>query len=582
MDDFDTDVLIVGSGPTGSTAALALATYGIKTHVVTRYNWLADSPRAHITNQRAMEVLRDLGIENEVELYATSWDQMGDTVFATSLAGDEVARLRAWGTGEARLADYLAASPCPPRDIIQPSLESILVKNAAARGASFAFNTSYTSHRQDADGVTVSLLERLTGRRFSMRARYLVGADGANSAIVDELDLPIEGEMARAATAYVLFHADLSEYVEHRPSVLYWIMTSAADFGEIGMGLLRAVQPWHTWIAGWGFDPENGEPDLGEETVLRRIRALVGDPELEVSIEKVSTWHINQAWATEYSSGRVFCGGDAVHRHPPSNGLGSNTSIQDAFNLAWKLAYVVDGHADVSLLDSYTAERAPVGQEIVARANKSRIDYAPLNECVRRSGEGDPLAAGLARLDDPGVEGVTARAALGEALALKQFEFNAHGVELNQRYASSAVVSEPDGEVEQWHRDRELYSQATTRPGAKIPHVWLVDERGRRTSTLDVTGKGRFSLVTGIGGTSWVTAVESLRLPFLRVVVVGDRSSRDPYFLWHNAREVEEAGALLIRPDGYVAWRHAEAVVDDEVASELLLDALTRVLGKKF
>ena len=360
--EFDADVLVVGTGPAGGAAALALATYGIRVHVVSKWNWLANSPRAHITNQRAAEVLRDLGVEDEARTYATPWGSMGDTLFTTSLAGEEIARLRTWGTGEERVGDYLSASPCAPMDVPQPYLEPILVNNAAARGASFSFNTEYLDHEQDDEGVTAHLQDRISGRRYSMRARYLLGADGARSLIVDQLGLQLEGQLARAATAYVLFHADLTRYAEHRPSILYWLMTPSAAYGEIGMGLLRAIRPWHTWIAGWGIDMNAGEPDLSVATVLAKVRSLVGDPELEIEIENTSIWYVNQAYATHYSSGRVFCGGDAVHRHPPSSGLGSNTSIQDAFNLAWKLAYVIQGYADDALLDSYSLERVPVGR----------------------------------------------------------------------------------------------------------------------------------------------------------------------------------------------------------------------------
>ena len=174
--------------------------------------------------------------------------------------------------------------------------------------------------------------------------------------------LPFEGELARAGTAYIMFNADLSRYVAHRPSILHWIFNSKAGFGEIGMGLLRAIRPWNEWIAGWGFDMAQGEPDLSDDVVLDQIRTLVGDPDLQVELVRTSLWYVNQQHATNYQVGRVFCGGDAVHRHPPSSGLGSNTSMQDAFNLAWKVAFVVKGHAGPGLLDSYTAERAPVGR----------------------------------------------------------------------------------------------------------------------------------------------------------------------------------------------------------------------------
>ena len=578
-ENYDADVLVVGTGPMGATAALALATYGVRVQVISKWSWLSTTPRAHITNQRAVEVLRDLGIEKEVTLYATPWDKMGDTLFTTSLAGPEIARLRTWGTGDERYGDYLAGSPCPMLDVPQTYMEPVLVTNAASRGAIVSFNTEYLSHVQDDEGVTATLKNRLTGTTYTQRFRYLVGADGAKSQIADEIGLPIEGELARAGTVYVQFKADLSTYVAHRPSILYWIMNPTASFGEIGMGLLRAVRPWHQWIGGWGFDMSKGDPDTSPETALRNIRALVGDPTLEIEIESISPWYVNRAQATTYSKGRVFCGGDAVHRHPPSSGLGSNTSIQDAYNLAWKLAFVIKGYADPDLLDSYSLERAPVGAQVVARANQSRVDYGPLNAAFAAPGADDLLAAGLAKINAPTAEGAKVRAELLEALDLKNYEFNAQGTESNQRYESGAVIEDPEEAPEVWRRDKALYLQQTSRPGAKIPHTWLVDGDGHRVSTLDVTCGGQLSIVTGLSGQAWVTAAEELGLPFLRTVVVGGEVVKDPYGNWAHIREIEEGGVLLIRPDGYVAWRHRAAVYKPEDARRLLNGALTRLLG---
>lgn len=577
--DFDTDVLIVGTGPMGATTALALATYGVRCHMVSRWNWLANTPRAHITNQRTMEVFRDLDIEEDVTRRATPWEKMGDALVATSLAGEELLRMRSWGTGDHRHGDYVKGSPCPMVDLTQPRMEPILLTNAAERGATFSMNTEYLSHQQDEDGVTVHLQDHLSGRKYAVRAKYLVGADGARSAIVDELGLTIEGQMARAGTAYVIFNADLARYVEHRPSVLHWIVTQDASFGEIGLGLLRAVTPWKQWIAGWGFDISKGEPDLSDETILRQIRILVGDPDLEIELVKKSIWYVNQAYATSYSKGRVFCGGDATHRHPPSSGLGLNTCVQDGFNLAWKLAYVLRGHAKEKLLASYNDERAPVGKQIVMRANQSRLDYAPLKAVFRVEGASNPVAAGIARFKDAGPEGVKARLAAQEALALKDREFNAQGVELNQRYESTAVVPDPSVGPEEWLADKELYLQPTTRPGAKLPHAWLIDRKGNRISTLDAVGKGKFTLITGQSGAAWVDAADDLKLEFMRVVVTGSSDYQDPYCDWQRIRETSEAGALLVRPDGYVAWRETADVFDKAKAKASLQSALSAVLG---
>lgn len=571
---FDADVLVVGTGPMGATAALALATYGVYVIAVNQRRWLADSPRAHVTNLRSMEVLRDLGVEDDVVARGTPWELMGDTTFTTSLAGAEIARIASFGLGDRRYGEYRAASPCRMADVPQPLLEPVLVGAAASRGAVLRFGTRYLSSVQDADGVDVELCDELTGQVSTVRVRYLIGADGGRAKVLADAGLTVEGEMRRGGTVYAQFEGDLSAHMAHRASVLTWIVDSDVAVGEIGLGLLRAVRPWDRWIAGWGFDPAAGDPDLSFETAHERIRSYVGDPDFAPRITAVNPWYVNEAWAPVYSSGRVFCGGDAVHRHPPSNGLGSNTSIQDAFNLAWKLAYVLRGDAHESLLATYTAERAPVGEQVVRRANQSRREYAGLHRALAAEVSGGP--AGAEKLTAPTVEGARARASLCDFLDLKENEYNALGVELNQRYESDGVVGDLEG-PESFERDREVYAQHSTRPGAKLPHAWLVDGDGRRRSTLDLVGGGCFTVLTGPTGSAWVEAVAELGLPFLRAVVVGGRDAQDLYLDWARIREIAEDGALLVRPDGYIAWR---AISATPAAVEQLRAAINEVLGR--
>lgn len=583
-DEFDTDVFIVGTGPTGATTALALATYGVRTTMISQFSWLANTPRAHITNLRAVEVLRDLGVEDEAKKYAVPWELMGDTLFTTSLAGPEVARMQTWGTGDQVSGEYRKHSPCTMLDIPQTKMEPVLVKNAAERGARVLFSTTYLGHAQDADGVTVRLLNRSSGQEYSLRAKFLVGADGANSQVAKEIGLDFVGHTGRQGTVYARFTADLSKYVAHRPAILHWIMNPAASFGEIGMGTIRAVRPWDQWIAGWGFDPKGSKPDLSDDHVLQQIRTLVGDPNLEVELDGTSVWYVNQQYATSMSKGRVFCGGDATHRHPPSSGLGSNTCVQDAFNLAWKLAYAVKGWAGIEMLESYSEERTPVGKQIVARANQSRKDYAAVRACFPTEADDgtQSIELGLSRLYAPNEEGEKLREQLSDALRLKDEEFNALGMEADHRYRSSAIIPDPlapeDDAEPAFQGESILQGRPSTRPGSKIPHAWLVGPDGKRVSTLDVVGKGRFTLITGASGAAWEEAVAELDLPFLDILRIDVGDIRDPYRYWARIREIDEAGVLLVRPDGAIAWRHADAVRDGETANRQLRFAMSNTL----
>jgi 2,4-dichlorophenol 6-monooxygenase len=258
--------------------------------------------------------------------------------------------------------------------------------------------------------------------------------------------------------------------------------------------------------------------------------------------------------------------GDACHRHPPNNGLGANTSIQDAYNLAWKLALVLRGRADERLLRTYDEERAPVGRQVVERANQSIAEFGAIFEAL---GLTDPTDAalmrrGMAELTVDSAQGRRQRELLRRALELKDYEFNAHGVELNQRYRSAAVV--PDGTEEPpYTRDAQLHHAPTTWPGARLPHCW-VEHRGRRVSTLDLAGGGRFALLTGIGGEPWRAAAHTvgreLDLDIAAYVVGPGREVLDLFGDWAELREVDEGGCVLVRPDTHVAWRSHDLVGD--------------------
>jgi 2,4-dichlorophenol 6-monooxygenase len=587
--DLVTDVLVIGSGPAGGAAALALATLGVEHLVITKYRWTANTPRAHITNQRTVEIFRDLGIEDDVLAHGTPHALMGETVFCTSLAGDEIGRVRAWFTHPAREADYAQASPSPNCDVPQTLLEPIIIGHAASRGSRIRFDTEYTGLTQDDEGVTVQVRDRVTGVEFAIRARYVIGADGGRSQVAADIGLPFEGRMDLAGSMNIVLHADLSAYVEHRPSVLYWVLQPGADVGGIGLGLVRMVRPWNEWLIVWGYDIDSPPPEVDDEMATRIVHELVGDDTIPVTIRSTSLWGNNKMYATRYRAGRVFCAGDAVHRHPPSNGLGSNTSIQDTYNLAWKLAYVLRGSAGEGLLDSYDAERAPVGRQIVLRANKSIEEFGPIFDALGLSDTGDTggtigtsgpelMRARIAERTENTPEAARKRDALRAALELKDYEFNAHGVELGQRYTSSAVVG--DGTPEPGYtRDPELYYHPTTWPGARLPHVWLGRD-GRRVSTHDLAGKGRFALFTGIAGEAWAeaagTVAATLGIEIAAHVIGPGREFIDLYEDWARAREVDEAGAVLVRPDGHVGWR-SSGLGADPVAE--LGRALTAILA---
>jgi 2,4-dichlorophenol 6-monooxygenase len=583
MADITTDVMIIGTGPAGSATAALLSSYGIDNFIINRYRWLANTPRAHITNQRCMEVLRDLGrdVENEAYMFATEQDLMGENVFCVSLAGEELGRMKSWGKHPLSRAEHHLSSPCYMNDLPQTFMEPILFKTACSRGAQARMSCEYLSHVQDKDGVTVTCLDRLTDKQFTVRAKYLVGADGGNSQVAEHAGLPFDGKMGVGGSMNILFRADLSRYVAHRPSVLYWVMQPGADVGGIGMGLVRMVRPWNEWLIVWGYDINQPAPVVDKEMATTVARQLVGDPTLEIDLISANTWTVNNMYAANMQNGRVFIMGDAAHRHPPSNGLGSNTSIQDSFNLAWKLAAVVKGQASARLLDSYTQERAPVAKQIVTRANKSIGEFGPIFEALGMDGgvDHDKIQRNMDARCDTGEKAEKQREALRKAIEFKKYEFDCHGVEMNQRYVSNAVIADgtkaPGDGI-----DMELHYVPTTHPGARLPHVWVFDTAGKQHSTLDLTGHGAFTLLTGIGGEAWVAAAQKLAkdrgLNLITQVIGPRRDYEDHTGDWARAREVSDGGCILVRPDHHVAWR---AMTTSVTAEKDLASALKTLLG---
>ncbi len=583
MADVTTDVMIIGTGPAGSATAALLSSYGVENMIINRYRWLANTPRAHITNQRTMEVLRDLGENVEAEVYqqATEQDLMGENVFCESLAGEELGRMKSWGKHPLSRAEHQMSSPCFMNDLPQTFMEPILFKTACSRGSQSRMSSEYLSHVQDKDGVTVTVNDRLLKKTFTVRAKYLVGADGGNSLVAEHAGIPLEGKMGVGGSMNILFRADLSKYVAHRPSVLYWVMQPGADVGGIGMGLVRMIRPWNEWLIVWGYDINQPTPIVDAEMATSVARQLVGDPKLEIELISANTWTVNNMYATHMQRDRVFIMGDAAHRHPPSNGLGSNTSIQDAFNLAWKLSAVLKGQATPKLLESYSEERAPIAKQIVTRANQSIGEFGPIFQALGMDGGVDhaKIKRNMDGRADATPRAEKQREALRNAIAFKNYEFDCHGVEMNQRYSSGAIASEKTKPSSNGI-DMELHYVPTTRPGARIPHVWVFGKDGRQRSTLDTTGKGQFTILTGIGGEAWTDAAKAVERKFglvIKVQIIGPRRDfEDHTGDWARAREISDGGCLLVRPDHHVAWRAMKA---SPSAENDLGAALKHILG---
>lgn len=293
---------------------------------------------------------------------------MTHSSFLDKLTGQEYGRLWAWGNKPKRKGDYEIASPCAMSDLPQSHLEPILVEEAQKLGPEFRFYTEFVKVQQDEAGVSTILRDRSTMQTYSVRSQYLIGGDGARSSVIAALGIPISGRQINTAFN-VHIRADLAKYIAHRPGSLNWVPNpEAPDWSAVGN--FRMVRPWYEWVVSMHPATKDGDRFAPtEEDIIKRLHQMIGDS--TVPIEVLSTFErtINDQVADYWQKDRILCIRDAVHRHPPINGLGSNTCLSDAFNVAWKLAYVLKGVARPALLETLTIERKPVGDAIVRRAN---------------------------------------------------------------------------------------------------------------------------------------------------------------------------------------------------------------------
>jgi 2,4-dichlorophenol 6-monooxygenase len=572
-------VLIVGAGPAGLTASLALRRYGIDHLLVEQYAGTAHTPRAHIVNQRTVEIMRHLGIADRFHAVATPQHLMRNNLWVTSLAGREVARSETWGTGLDRSAEYAAASPEPMANCPQTVFEPLLVQAARDAGADIRFQHVFESAQETEEGVTSTVLDRGTGDRLVVHSQYVLGADGARSKVMALAGLTLEGPSGLGNAINIWFRADLSTHLAHRPGVLVWNVMPG-PLAPLRLGTLICHKPFEEFVLVLLYDPAQLDPTtMTDAEQIAAVRAAVGDDDLAVQLKGLATWQVNAQVAPSYSAGRFFCLGDAVHRHPPTNGLGLNMSVADAYNLAWKLALVLTGSAPNVLLDTYSTERQPVGAEGVQRAITSlgelaRVDAALGFEPGQSTEDG---WATLRELDRPGPAGDARRTALREAVELTNHQFNAHGIELGYRYRDGALIDDGSPDVPP-QRDPHLYYTATSRPGARVPHARL-ERGGVELSTLDLPAGLGFALLTGCGGDAWVNAAAEAAAASgvsVDVHLIGVDDLRDPYGEWAARREVGTTGCVLVRPDRHVAWR-CQALPADPTT--VLTAVLRQVLG---
>lgn len=574
-------ILIIGAGPAGATLALHLSKLGIKSLVVSRYKGTANTPRAHIFNQRAMEVLRDAELEARLTKVASTANDMEHTSWSNTLSGEEYGRMWSWGNKPAEKHLYELASPCQMSDLPQSYLEPVLVDEGTKLGAVFRFGHEFINLENGSEAVVATIRKRDGDRKeYTVKCNYLVGADGGRSTVLDAVGIPIIGRTINSAFN-VHIKADLSQYLRNRPGSLNWILnTEAPDWSAVGN--FRMVRPWREWVVSMhpAKKDDGQEFNPTEDQIKKRLYQMIGDDRVAIDILSTFRWNINDQVAESWQNNRVLCIGDAVHRHPPINGLGSNTCISDAFNLAWKLAFVLRGHATPQLLQSLTTERKPVGDWVVRRSNEGMEAHRSLWALLGLTAEDRKKAISV--LEKADLQGKLARKTLRDALNKTDAELQALGIQMNQIYVKSpATAVERNDKAPGLEIDLLKEVAISTFPGYHLPHVWLTASgQSPRVSTLDLCGHGRFVVFTGLGGECWVQAAEevSSRSGYqIDAYTIGFHCDfMDCYGDWERVREVEEEGVVLVRPDHFVGWR---CFTSSPVAAALLQAALNRILG---
>lgn len=577
----DVPVLIVGAGPSGATLALLLGRLGIKSLVLSKHRATANTPRAHIFNQRAMEVLRDAGLEPALREVACDAQHMQHTSWSNKLSGEEYGRMWAWGNKPSEKQRYETVSPCVMSDLPQSMLEPILVAEAVQAGADVRFGMEFLGFEGHTDHIEAVVKDRASGKEERISCQYLVGADGARSSVVEAAGIPVDGRQLNTAFN-VHLRADLSRYMVNRPGSLNWVLnTEAPEWSAVGN--FRMVRPWNEWVVSMHPAQKDGQQlEPTQEMIVNRLRQMVGDDSIPLEVLSTFRWTVNDQVAQRWQSGRVLCIGDAVHRHPPINGLGSNTCISDAFNLAWKLAYVIESVAGERLLDSLTIERKPVGDAVVRRANDGMEVHRRLWALLGLTPEA--RAEAVALLESPGIKGKQAREDLRQALDETDLEFQALGIQMNQIYAGSPVTHAELKDHPPRLDGLNLLKEAavSTFPGYHLPHVWVAKNgQSPRLSTLDLCGQGRFTALTGIGGDCWLRACQEMNAAVPKLDVRGYRIGFrcdyiDCYGDWRRLSGVDEDGVVLVRPDHFVAWRFPTASSE---ACALLRHALSQILS---
>ncbi|MGR6468328.1 FAD-dependent monooxygenase [Rhizobium sp. PAMB 3182] len=554
------EVAVIGGGPVGLTAASLLGRLGINCVLFERNQTTAFHPKGHVVNTRTMEIFRMMGMADGVDAEALPLERHAGIGFVTSLLGDEIGAIKTRSDPEWARVER-SQSPMLKRSCPQDRLEPVIRKHAEGfECVSLNFGCNVIGIEQQDEAVTLRW-EDAGGRSGSTQAKYVIAADGTRSEARDAVGVGISGE-SMGQQIGIYFHADLWEYVKDRPYLLNWIYNSKTS------GVLISLDGRHRWTYNFGYADNETRHDFSEERCLDILHAVIGTDDIEIEIKNIMPWRMQARIVDAMSSGRVFFAGDAAHPLPPTGGQGVNTGVADVHNLAWKLALVLKGLAPESLLETYDTERRPVAKFNVEQSarNARAMEKKGLSGMLFNDNKL------LSKLEGPA--GAANRAKLAEGIPEQRAHFDYPGQTFGFRYESSLVTGDgtpaPPVEVETY--------TPTARPGHRAPHIPAHFD-GRDISIIDLFDLGSFTLLAGPKGQAWKAALEDVdgkTLPKVNAYQLGnDLDVELDLDAWKELYGVSDEGAVLIRPDGHVAWRCSQGG-----DTEALIAALRRSIGQ--
>lgn len=529
MKSNDVPVLIVGGGLSGLASALFLAKHNIEYLLIERHPSTAIHPKAGGLTLRTMELFRELGLEQRIKLAGKALENCRGRIVVHTIAEankEELEQMRAtqYGNDEELLQKIEKISPSKQTACYQIILEEMMLQEVKTLGGQLSFYHELVSFEQNENGVKATIRNRETDKESVIHCDYVIAADGAQSKIRKQLGITTEGRGTIGGYYMnIYFEADLSEFIQGDAFGFTMVLHPEV------LGALIPVDNERRWIYHVSYDPLKGErpEDFTIERCKQIIQTAIGSTNVESEIVSVLPWEATESTATKFQDNRVFLVGDSAHIMPPTGGFGSNTGIQDAHNLAWKLGAVIKGKAKPKLLETYHEERYPVAKLTTAYASSLLFRAANREEGSLNNMDGLAVTVGY-------------------------------------QYCSEAII---DDSVTPHRMDSV---ELNGRPGTRAPHFWGM-YKGKEASILDLFGNN-FVLLTGVDNSSWAEAVFDvssklgINIKVYSVGLRGDFITQENVFC--ELYGIENEGVVLIRPDGFIGWRSEQEVVNPAVMLE--------------